>query len=108
MNAKIRLLRKPVTTSLWLILCAAVSAFLLMGISLWYSTGQLSRTLSESHTAIAVRTDQSIVGEPRYFTQADKEWFEGLDSVKAVRSHTLSAAVSPSFSPLVEISRFKS
>ena len=108
MNAKIRLLRKPVTTSLWLILCAAVSAFLLMGISLWYSTGQLSRTLSESHTAIAVRTDQSIVGEPRYFTQADKEWFEGLDSVKAVCSHTLSAAVSPSFSPLVEISRFNS
>ena len=108
MNTKIRLLRRPVTSLLWLVLCAAVSAFLLSGISLWYSTSRLARTLDESHTAIAVRTDQSIVGEPRYFTQADKEYFEAMDSVKAVRSHTVSAATSPSFTPLIEINRARS
>lgn len=106
MNTKIRLLRRPVTSLLWLVLCAAVSAFLLMGIALWYSTSRLAKTLDESHTAIAVRTDQSAVGEPRFFTEADKTYFEQMDSVKAVRSHTVSAATSPSFSPLVEISRF--
>ncbi|MBQ4424436.1 MAG: ABC transporter permease [Lachnospiraceae bacterium] len=108
MNIKLRLLRRPITSSLWLLLCAAVSAFLLVGLSLWYSTTRLSRTLDESHTAIAVRTDPSIAGDPRYFTQADKDWFEALPSVKAVRSHTVSAAVSSSFSPLIEINRAKS
>ncbi len=108
MNIRIRLLRKPVTTGLWLILCTAVSAFLLTGLSLWYSTHRLSAVLNESHTAIAVRTDRSVTGAPRYFTQADKARLESLDSVKAVRSHTLSAAVSPSFSPLIGISRFTS
>ena len=108
MNIKIRLWRRPVTSLLWLLVCGAVSAFLLLGISLWYSTSRLSRTLDENHTAIAVRTDPSSIGEPRYFTQEDKAFFENMDSVKAVRSHTVSAAVSPSFSPVTEINKNRS
>ncbi|MBQ4383192.1 MAG: hypothetical protein II795_01800 [Firmicutes bacterium] len=108
MNIKIRLWRRPVTSLLWLLVCGAVSAFLLLGISLWYSTSWLSRTLDENHTAIAVRTDPSSIGEPRYFTQEDKAFFENMDSVKAVRSHTVSAAASPSFSPVTEINKNRS
>lgn len=108
MNTKIRLFRRPVTSLLWLLVCGAVSAFLLFGISLWYSTSRLSRTLDENHTAIAVRTDLSSTGEPRYFTQEDKAFFEKMDSVKAVRSHTVSAAASPSFSPVTEINKNRS
>ncbi|MBP3729618.1 MAG: ABC transporter permease [Lachnospiraceae bacterium] len=105
MNIKTRLFRKPITTSLWFLLCTAVSAFLLVGLSLWFSTSRLSQTLNESHTAIAVRTDQPAAGEKRYFTQADTAYFESLPEVKAVRSHTVSAAFSPSFLPIIEISR---
>ena len=108
MNIKIRLLRRPVTSLLWLLLCGAVSAFLLLGISLWYSTTRLSRTLDENHTAIAVRTDPSSTGEPRCFTLEDKAFFENMDSVKAVRSHTVSAATSPVFSPVTEINKNRS
>ena len=70
--------------------------------------GWLARKLDASHTAIAVRTDEPLTGEPRRFTQADKACLESMEEVKAVHSHTISAACSPSFSPLVEIDRFQS
>lgn len=108
MNNRIRLFRKPLTSLLWLLLSAAVSAFLLSGLCLWISTSQLARSLDASHTAIAVRTDEPLTGEPRRFTQADKAFLEAMEEVKAVRSHTISAAASPSFTPLVEIDRFQS
>ena len=108
MNVKTRLLRKPLTSLLWLLLCAAVSGFLLVGLCLWTSTVRLAKSLDASHTAIAVRTDEPMAGDPRRFTREDKAYFEAMEEVKAVRSHTISAAVSPSFSPLVEISRARS
>lgn len=108
MNATTRLFRKPITTTMWFFLCATVSAFLLAGLCLWISTSRLAKKLDASHTAIAVRTDEPMTGEVRRFTQTDKACLESMEEVKAVRSHTISAACSPSFSPLVEIDRFQS
>ena len=115
MNIRIRLLRKPLTTALWLLLTALMSAFLLVGFSLWFSTSRLAKNLDENAVAVAVRSDQAllvrgktVVPEERYFTQKDKAFLESLDSVKAVRSHTLSAAVIPQLTPVLEMNRYKS
>ncbi len=115
MNIRIRLLRKPLTTALWLLLTALMSAFLLVGFSLWFSTSRLAENLDKNTIAVAVRSDQAllsrgntVVPEERYFTQKDKSYLESLDSVKAVRSHTLSGAVIPQLTPVLEMSRYKS
>ena len=109
MTVRKRLLRKPFTTALWLLLTAAMSAFLLLGIALYLSTGGMVRDLDENHTAIAARMDppRLLTGEAqkREFTKEDAAWFEGLSSVKALRIHTVSAASSPLFHPLVEMNR---
>ena len=110
MSIKLRLLRRPFTTGLWILLCAAMSAFLLVGFSLWYSTEKLYQTLDKSSVALAIRSDQGLIQgserielEERYFTQKDKDYLESLDSVKGVRSHTVSAARSAALSPLIEM-----
>ena len=115
MNIRIRLLRKPLTTFLWLLLTALMSAFLLVGFSLWFSTFRLAENLDKNTIAVAVRSDQAllsrgkaIVPEERYFTQKDKAYLESLNSVKAVRSHTLSGAVIPQLTPVLEMNRYKS
>ena len=114
MTIRTRLLRKPLTTLLWLLLTALMSAFLLVGFSLWYSTSRLAKTLDENTIAVAVRSDQAVIKKARstlaaerYFTQKDKSFLEGLDSVKAVRSHTLSAAVLPTLTPILNIDRYQ-
>ncbi|MBQ4424207.1 MAG: hypothetical protein II882_00510 [Lachnospiraceae bacterium] len=105
-----RLLRRPLNTLLWLLLAAVMSAFLLVGISLRYSTSRLLESLKDNNMAIAVRSDQLLEGEgrfptaeERYFTEEDRNWLESLDSVEAVRIHALSAASSPSFTPVLEM-----
>ena len=109
MTVRKRLLRKPFTTALWLLLTVAMSAFLLLGIALYLSTDGMVRDLDENHTAIAARMDppRLLTGEAqkREFTKEDAAWFEGLSSVKALRIHTVSAASSPLFHLLVEMNR---
>ncbi len=114
MTVRIRLLRKPLTALLWLLLTALMSAFLVVGFSLWSSTSRLAKSLDENAVAVAVRSDQAMIRkaaysapEERFFTQKDKAFLEGLDSVKAVRSHTLSAAVFPSLRPVLNVDRYQ-
>lgn len=109
-----RLFRKPVTTLLWLLFVLVMTGALTLGSALTFSSEKLAKQLDSSHTAIAVRTDPAAdplaardnedydVLSIRSFTKEDAAYFEGLDTVKAVRSNTLSAACSPSFRPLFE------
>ncbi len=106
MNSKIRLLRKPVTTVLWLLLGAAAGAFLLVAVSMWLSTNRMAEQLDKEHTAIAARIDpRSNSTEERHFTKEDAARLTSLDSVEALRLHTVSAAASPDFHPLIEMNR---
>ena len=114
-----RLTRKPLTTLLWLLFVTLMTGFLSAAAALWYSTAQLAETLDRSHTAIAVRTDpgvsairgrKGVVWEvnARAFDTTDAEALAALDGVKAVRSHTVTGASSPSFYPIVGVQRAKS
>lgn len=110
-----RLFRKPVTTLLWLLFVLVMTGALTLGSALTFSSEKLAKQLDSSHTAIAVRTDPAAdplaardnedydVLSIRSFTKEDAAYFEGLDTVKAVRSNTLTAASSPSFRPYFEV-----
>ena len=69
----------------------------------------MAKTLDASHTAVAARIDPrgNYYGAvtDRHFTKEDAAWVESLDSVKALRLHTVSAASSPLFQPLIEMNR---
>ncbi len=112
MNTKARLLRKPLTTLFWSLLVAAMALFLGVGSALMYASGALAGIMDEQYTSIAVRTDTTSAGEEtphgisyqskdKLFTQADLDYFMALDSVEGVYFHTLSAATSPGFRPLL-------
>lgn len=116
MDLKKRLFRKPGTTGLWLVLTAIMAAFLTAAAALSISASRLARSLDESHTAIAVRTNRAVTRRivngqyvwdvsEREFTREDKDWLESLDSVKAVRIHALSGGVSEDFEPLLGLKR---
>lgn len=116
MDLKKRLFRRPVTTALWLLLVILMSAFLCVGTALWYSSGNLANLLDDYHTAIAVRVDRGTTGTKveggAMWTGTDMtlrknqvDYLESLDSVKAVRFHTLSGAYSPRFSPVLGLKR---
>ena len=116
MDLKKRLLRKPGTTVLWLVLTAVMTAFLTTAAALDLSASRLSKTLDEQHTAIAVRTNRAVTAirtesgtvwktSERTFTQEDKNWLEALDSVKAVRVNALCGGVSEDFEPLLGLKR---
>ena len=112
-----RLWRKPLTTALWLIFAAVMTGFLTSAAALWLSSRQLARTLDESHTAIAVRSDPGIVihrrldggvtwsVDERVFTAEDAAALEAMEGVKDVRSHVLTGGTSDGFSPIVDIRR---
>ncbi|MBE7003540.1 MAG: FtsX-like permease family protein [Ruminococcaceae bacterium] len=116
MDLKKRLLRKPGTTVLWLVLTALMAAFLTTAAALSISASRLASSLDESHTAIAVRTNRAVTRRieggqyvwdtsERVLTQEDKDWLESLDSVKAVRVHALCGGTSPDFEPLLGLKR---
>ncbi len=116
MDWKKRLLRRPGTTLLWIVLCAVMTAFLCVAAALWWSSTRLAAAVDERHTAIAVRTDRAVNShyiqggmgfeyEERSFPQEERDWLESQDSVEAVRIHSLSAACSPDFEPLLGLRR---
>ena len=119
MDGRTRLVRTPKTTALWILLTAVMTAFLTVAVSLWLSAAQLAKTVDEHHTAVAVRTDRAVTGtyidggysysmSSRTFSQEEIDWLNGLDSVKAVRIHTLSGAYSPDFEPVLGIRKERS
>ena len=116
MDWKKRLLRRPGTTLLWIVLGAVMAAFLTVAAALWVSSARLSAAVDARHTAIAVRTDRAVSShyiqggmgwdtEERSFPQEERDWLESQESVEAVRIHTLSAAYSPDFEPLLGLRR---
>ena len=116
MDWKKRLLRRPGTTLLWIVLGAVMAAFLTVAAALWVSSARLSAAVDARHTAIAVRTDRAVSShyiqggmgwdtEERRFPQEERDWLESQESVEAVRIHTLSAAYSPDFEPLLGLRR---
>ena len=107
MTVEKRLLRKPLTTVLWTLLCAFMSTVLLSGFLMWFSVNRMMTETDRNHTAIGARIDPPIGAgeENRQFTKADAAWFSSLDSVKAVRTHTVSAASAKDFHPVVELFR---
>ena len=116
MDWKKRLLRRPGTTLLWIVLGAVMAAFLTVAAALWVSSARLSAAVDARHTAIAVRTDRAVSShyiqggmgwdtEERSFPQEERDWLESQESVEAVRIHTLSAAYSPNFEPLLGLRR---
>ena len=119
MDWKKRLLRRPGSTLLWVVLGAVMAAFLTVALSLWQSSGQLADAVDARHTAIAVRTDRAVSSHyiqngigwdsaERSFSAEERDWLESLDSVEAVRIHSLSAACSPDFVPLLGLQRERS
>lgn len=116
MDIQKRLFRRPVTTALWLVLVTVMAVFLCVGTALWYSSGNLANQLDGYHTAIAVRVDRGTTGTAieggamwsgtdMTLRKAQVEWLESLDSVKAVRFHTLSGAYSPALSTVLGLKR---
>ena len=121
MDVKKRLLRKPLTTVLWVLLVAVMAAFLTVAAAMRFSTARLARSLDESHTAIAVRSDHEVIcytdelgthylvqDGGRTFPAEERAWLEGLDSVKAVHIHSLSGGYSPDFEASLGLRREKS
>ena len=116
MDIRKRLLRKPVTTVIWLIFAAVMTGFLTSAAALWYSSYRLADTIDRSHTAIAVRPDPAMTSyrvqggvswivDPRSFTTDDAAALSAMPGVKAVRSHTLVGGSSPAFSPIIDLHR---
>lgn len=121
MTIRTRLLRRPGTTALWLILTLVMSGFLTAGASLWLGTRQLAAELDGKHTAIAVRTDRAVTLTPifedgmirgttlipdnRQLEQAELDWLEGQPSVKAVRIHSLSGGSAEGFESYLGLRR---
>ena len=113
-----RLLRRPAATALWLAMVILMTVFLTVGTALYYSSSGLAKEMDRNHTAIAVRPEAVptiIEAEPgrvvyslpeRKFTETDADWFRGLDSVKAVRSHTFSNATSEAFAPIIGLDKY--
>lgn len=124
MTIRTRLLRRPGTTALWLILTLVMSGFLTAAASLWLGTRQLAAELDGKHTAIAVRTDRAVTGsyqyegrtlvgasysvEERTLDRAELDWLEGQPSVKAVRIHSLSGGYSEAFESVLGLRREQS
>lgn len=116
MNIKLRLTRKPLTTTLWGILAVAMSVFLCIGCALWFSTANLAAVLDEHHAAVAYRKDRGVQQnddpsdpgvsyrlENRKLSQKQVDQLAAMDSVKAVHFHTLSGGYSPSFEPVLGV-----
>ena len=85
MDWKKRLLRRPGTTLLWIVLGAVMAAFLTVAAALWVSSARLSAAVDARHTAIAVRTDRAVSShyiqggmgwdtEERRFPQEERDW----------------------------------
>ena len=117
MDIRKRLFRKPLTTVLWLLFVTVMTGFLTVSVTLWLSSRRLAKTLNESHTAIAVRSDPGIdvhrqmnggvtwTVDGRPFTTEDAAAMEAMDGVKAVRSHVLTGGSSPAFTPILDVRR---
>ena len=118
MNTKIRLTRKPLTTVLWTILVAAMVVFLCIGAALWFSTANLAAVLDEHHAAVAYRKDRGVMQnddplepgisyqlESRRLSEEQVAQLAAMDSVKGVLFHTLSGGYSPSFEPVLGVTR---
>ena len=118
MDIKKRLLRRPLTAALWLVLVAVMAAFLTVSAALRYSTVRLTRMLDESHTAVAVRSDHEVISYAdetgghylledagRTFPAEERAWLEGLESVRAVRIHSLCGGWSPDFEAALGLRR---
>ena len=114
MNTRIRLTRNPLTAIFWMLLTTVMALLLGVGSSLMYASGSMSGIMDDHHTSIAVRTDagrqdvETSYGtgfkvEEKSFTQEDLDYFMSLPSVEGVYFHTLSAAYSPSFRPLLPV-----
>ncbi len=120
-TVKKRLLRRPGTTVLWLLLCVVMTAFLTVAVSLWLGARSLARAVDEKHTAIAVRTDRVVRGtyerwgytvagisfsvEDRSFEQAELDWLNAQPSVKVVRIHSLTGGYSEDFESYLGVRR---
>lgn len=111
MDIRKRLFRTPVTTVLWFLIIVLMTGFLTVGSTLYYSSDTLIKRLDEQNTAIAVRTDPEVLMDgyiptvERRFTSADVAALEALDSVKAVRNHTLTGGYCESFLPITDTSK---
>ncbi len=124
MTVKTRLLRRPGTTALWLLLTLVMTAFLSAGVSLWLGARQLTHAVDEKHTAIAVRTDRAVTGsyefngrfvvgvsyavEERTLDREELDWLESQPSVKAVRIHSLTGGYSEDFESVLGLRREQS
>ena len=120
MDTKLRFTRKPMTTLLWGILAAAMSVFLCIGAALWFSTANLAAVLDEHHAAVAYRKDRGVQQnddpsepgisyqlESRRLSEEQVAQLAAMDSVKGVHFHTLSGGYSPSFEPVLGVTRGK-
>ncbi len=115
MDIRKRLTRRPLTAIFWLLLTAVMALLIGAGGALMYASGSLSEIMDDYHTSIAVRTDmahwegQSSFGatwesENKSFYQQDVEYFLNTPYVEDIYFHTVSAAYSPSFSPVAAAS----
>lgn len=118
MNTKLRLTRKPMTTALWAFLAVAMSVFLCIGAALWFSTANLAAVLDEHHAAVAYRKDRGVQQnddpsepgisyqlESRRLSEEQVARLAAMDSVKGVHFHSLSGGYSPSFEPVLGVTR---
>ncbi|MBQ6273927.1 MAG: ABC transporter permease [Oscillospiraceae bacterium] len=107
MDSKIRLLRRPLTTALWAVLAAVMAAFLAVASALWWSSSRLDTVLDGYFTTIAVRMDPpgmdagGVESGAVTLTQEDAELLSSLESVKALRFHSLTGGLIPELEPVI-------
>lgn len=112
MDIRKRLFRSLVTTVLWFLIIVLMTGFLTVGSTLYYSSETMTKRLDEQNTAIAVRTDPEVLMDgyiptvERRFTSEDVAALEALDSVKAVRNHTLTGGFCESFFPVTDTDKY--
>lgn len=117
MNTKVRLLRKPFTTALWLTLVTVMTVLLCVGGALWYSSESAAKIIDELHSTLAYRTDLQYTVtdqengrtwsfQPRTTSPEGQKLLKELDCVEAIYDHTLTGGYSPSFTPLISHGAF--
>lgn len=108
MELKIRLLRRPVGTVLWLLALAAAVLLLTLGSSLLLSAHRMEDRFEWEHTTIALVADQPAVQQDGWWEPVDNNLYgedltllRDMEQVEFIDQRTLTAAYSPALSPVL-------
>ena len=113
MDAKKRLLRKPVTTVSWIAVLTAMALLLGIGANMLHSAQSLLDIIDQHHTTIAVQTlDPGLTAMGNYhklgvtLSRSEIEALEALDTVEKIDLRTLTGAYIPELTAQMALTKW--